>query len=166
MRRITFCAITLIMVLTMVACQHMAEGTVKKALNRQAVAMLTDGRLHVILVGSGGPINNTKRVSTCTAVIAGGEFILVDVGPGSIRNADLQNLPLGSLSSVLLTHFHSDHIAELGEANFQSWVNGRQKKLEVCGPEGVEKVVEGFSQAYELDARYRIEHHGEAVMPP
>ena len=166
MRRITFCAITLIMVLTMVACQHMAEGTVKKALNRQAVAMLTDGRLHVILVGSGGPINNTKRVSTCTAVIAGGEFILVDVGPGSIRNADLQNLPLGSLSSVLLTHFHSDHIAELGEANFQSWVNGRQKKLQVYGPEGVEKVVQGFTQAYELDARYRIEHHGEAVMPP
>jgi ribonuclease Z len=166
MRRFIFCVIILMAALNIVACQHMIEGTVKKALNRQAVGMLNDGRMHVILVGSGGPINNTRRVSTCTAVIAGGEFLLVDVGPGSIRNADLQNLPLGSLSGVLLTHFHSDHITELGEANFQSWVNGRQKKLEVYGPEGVEKVVQGFSQAYELDSQYRIEHHGEAVMPP
>ena len=127
--------------------------------------MLTDGKLHIILVGSGGPMNNTKRVSSSTAIIAGGEFLLVDVGPGSVRNADLQNLPLAALSSVLLTHFHSDHIAELAEANFQSWVYGRQKKMEVYGPEGVEKVVQGFTQAYELDTQYRIEHHGEAVMP-
>jgi ribonuclease Z len=166
MKRTVFFVVMSVLVLVPCACQRMMEGIVEKALNRQAVEMLTDGRLHVILVGSGGPMNNTARVSSCTAVIAGGEFLLVDVGPGSIRNADLQNLPLGALSGVLLTHFHSDHISDLGEANFQSWVNGRQKALEIHGPEGVEKVVGGFTQAYELDTLYRIAHHGEDVMPP
>ena len=165
MRRSVFMVMMSMLVLIPCACQRMMEGIVEKALNRQAVEMLTDGRLHVILVGSGGPMNNTARVSSCTAVIAGGEFLLVDVGPGSIE-MDLQNLPLGALSAVLLTHFHSDHIADLGEANFQSWVNGRQKKMEVYGPEGVDRVVRGLTRAYELDTLYRIAHHGEAVMPP
>jgi ribonuclease Z len=118
------------------------------------------------MVGSGGPMNNAKRLPTSTAIIAGGEFILVDVGPGTWRNADLLDLPLGNLSAIFLTHFHSDHIGDLGEANFGSWVAGRQKSLEVYGPEGVDKIVQGFALAYELDVHYRIAHHGEAVMPP
>ena len=91
---------------------------------------------------------------------------MVDAGPGTIRNADLRNLPLANLTSVLVTHFHSDHIGDLGEANFQSWAAGRQKRLEIYGPKGVEKIVQGFTLAYELDTQYRIAHHGESVMPP
>ena len=166
MRRILLFVIALIMSLEISSCKQDMEKEVINTLARQSVGMLTDSRLHVILVGSGGPINNVRRVSSSTAVIAGGGFYLVDVGPGSIRNADLQNLPLGALSGVLLTHFHSDHIAELGEANFQSWANGRYQKMEVYGPEGVEKVVGGFIQAYDFDTNYRIVHHGEDVMPP
>ena len=70
MRKITNIIILSVMVMTFTACQNIIEGTVKKGLNRQTVEMLTDGKLHVFLVGSGGPMNNTERVSTCTAVIA------------------------------------------------------------------------------------------------
>ena len=102
-----------------------------------------------------------------TAVIAGGEFIMVDTGPGTVRNALLQRLPMGNLSAVFLTHFHSDHIADLGEANMYSWVQGNRKnRLEVFGPPGVEKVVEGYALAYEQDSLYRTAHHGEDVAPP
>ena len=101
-----------------------------------------------------------------TAVIAGGEFILVDTGPGTVRKALIQRLPMGNLSAVFLTHFHSDHIADLGEANMYSWVQGnRKKRLEVFGPPGVEKVVRGYALAYEQDSVYRTAHHGEDVAP-
>ena len=110
--------------------------------------ILKDGKLHAFLLGSGGPINNDKRVASSIAVIAGGEFILFDVGPGSYRNVDLLRLPSQNLSAIFLTHFHSDHIGDLGEANMLSWVNGRDKPLEVYGPIGVEKVVDGFEMAY------------------
>ena len=125
--------------------------------------ILKDGRLHIFLLGSGGPINNKLRVAPSIAVIANGEFILVDVGPGSYRNLDVLRLPAAHLSAIFLTHFHSDHIGDLGEANVLSWANGRKKALEIYGPEGVEKVVNGFIMAYELDKEYRFTHHGEEV---
>jgi ribonuclease Z len=38
--------------------------------------------------------------------------------------------------------------------------------LEVFGPKGVEKVVKGYTLAYEQDSHYRTAHHGEEVAPP
>lgn len=126
--------------------------------------ILKDGRLHIFLLGSGGPINNNLRVAPSIAVIANGEFVLFDVGPGSYRNLDVLRLPAAHLSAIFLTHFHSDHIGDLGEANVLSWASGRKKALEIYGPEGVEKVVNGFVMAYELDKDYRYVHHGEEVL--
>lgn len=123
-------------------------------------------KMHVFLVGSGGPIPNPKRVSSCIAIIAGGEFILVDVGAGSRRTLAGLRLPVKNLSAVFLTHFHSDHIGDLGQTNMNSFAQGRDHKLEVYGPEGVEKVVDGFNLAYELDTAYRVAHHGPDVINP
>jgi len=128
--------------------------------------LLKDGKLHIFLLGSGGPINNEKRVTSSIALIANGEFVLFDVGPGTYRNADLMRLPVTQLSAIFLTHFHSDHIGDLGEANMMSWASGRSKPIEVYGPEGVEKVVDGFKMAYEFDTGYRIAHHGKEIVPP
>jgi ribonuclease Z len=133
--------------------------------NQPDATLLTDGQLHVVLVGTGSPLADATRAQACTAVIAGGEFLLIDVGPGAVRKAMTGNLPLQNLSAVLLTHFHSDHIGELGEAVVQSWIAGRTKKLEVYGPPGVEKVVAGFAQAYAFDTDYRVAHHSETHMP-
>jgi ribonuclease Z len=66
---------------------------------------------------------------------------------------------------VLLTHFHSEHIGDLGELNLQTWAGGRPGPLPVYGGPGVEQVVEGFNHAYRLDQGYRTAHHSERVMP-
>jgi len=127
--------------------------------------MLTDGQLHVVLIGTGSPLPDATRAQACTAIIAGGEFVLVDTGSGSWRKVAMTNLPAQNLSAVLLTHFHSDHIGDLGEALVQSWVAGRSHKLNVYGPPGVEQVVAGFAQAYSLDTDYRVLHHSDEFMP-
>ena len=128
-------------------------------------ALLNDGQLHVVLCGTGSPLPDPTRAQACTAIIAGGEFVLVDTGSGSWRKVAINNLPAQNLSAILLTHFHSDHIGDLGEALMQSWAAGRNHKLEVYGPPGVEQVVAGFGQAYSLDTGYRVQHHGEEWMP-
>ncbi|MBX9600443.1 MAG: MBL fold metallo-hydrolase [Bryobacteraceae bacterium] len=92
-------------------------------------------------------------------------MILLDSGPGSWRNIAVANLPAGALTAVFLTHYHSDHMGGLGEAMTQSWIAGRAQPLEVYGPAGVERVVNGFVEAYALDASYRTEHHTEQYMP-
>jgi len=128
-------------------------------------SLLSDGQMHVVLCGTGSPLPDPARASACVAVIAGGEFVLIDTGPGSSRKVASNNLPLQAISAILLTHFHSDHIGDLGETLMQSWAAGRAKPLEVYGPPGVERVVAGFGQAYAQDTNYRVAHHGEPIMP-
>jgi ribonuclease Z len=82
-----------------------------------------------------------------------------------VENLVLWGIPLSKIGGVLLTHFHSDHIGDLGELQLQTWAGGRAKPLEVYGGPGVETVVAGFNEAYRLDQGYRTGHHGEKVMP-
>ena len=75
--------------------------------------------------------------------------------------------PPGQVSGVFLTHFHSDHIADLGELMLQRWAgSAATAPLPIYGPQGVDQVVAGFQAAYALDRGYRIAHHGPTVMPP
>jgi ribonuclease Z len=128
--------------------------------------LLDDGAMHVVLCGTGSPLPDPDRAAACTAILAGGRMYLVDVGPGSWENVQTWRLPRARLAGVLLTHFHSDHIGDLGETVMQSWVAGRETPLAVYGPPGVLRVTEGFRLAYGLDSTYRIAHHGGDVMPP
>ncbi len=165
MSNTVYLLLVIMMVMGLSSCEKILEYGVKKQMTATRTEMLTDGDLHVVLIGTGGPMPNKERQSTAVAVIAGGEFIMLDTGPGAARNANLQNLPLGNLSAVFLTHYHSDHIADFGEVNMYSWVQGRKKSLEVYGPKGLDKVVRGYTLAYEQDSVYRTEHHGQFVAP-
>jgi ribonuclease Z len=98
-------------------------------------------------------------------VFAAGRFWIVDTGPGSWNRLALWRVDGKRIGAVLYTHFHSDHIGELGEFNLQTWAAGRPEPLRVFGPPGVERVVAGFAEAYALDTRYRIAHHGAEFLP-
>jgi ribonuclease Z len=144
----------------------MVNSIATKSMAADSIADLPDG-LHVALCGSGSPLPDPRRASACTAVIAGKNFYVVDTGPGSERKLELMKLNPGKVKAVLLTHFHSDHIGDLGELMLKRWSGGpRKTPLDVFGPIGVETVVKGFDQAYSLDNEYRIMHHGPDTMPP
>jgi len=151
-------------------CDRVQSFFVERAASRGLAAdrtdLLEDGKLHVVFCGTGSPVADADRAGPCTAVLAGGHFFLVDTGQSSWRNIALWRLPRAHLDGVLLTHFHSDHIGELGEATVQSWISGRTGPLAVYGPPGVEQVVDGFRQAYGFDTQYRVAHHGVEAMPP
>lgn len=142
------------------------ERAAQRVLEGDRDELLDDGALHVVLCGTGSPLPDPERAAACTAIIAGGRMFLVDVGPGSWENVQTWRLPRAALAGVFLTHFHSDHIGDLGETVMQSWVAGRAVPLAVYGPPGVRRVTEGFRLAYGLDSTYRIAHHGGDVMPP
>lgn len=122
--------------------------------------------LSVLFCGTGSPLPDTARGGPCTLIAAGGKYYLVDAGIDSARNLMLWRVKLEKVEAVLVTHFHSDHIGELGEIRLQTWVAGRKAPLAVYGPPGVEQVVGGFNQAYALDASYRTKHHGADMLPP
>jgi ribonuclease Z len=136
-----------------------------RAMGADPLGALPDG-LHVGLCGSGSPMPDPTRAGPCTVVVAGRRIYVVDVGEGSVKNLALMNLPPARVTALLITHFHSDHIADLGELMLQHWAGGAtQSPLPVYGPTGVDRVVQGFEAAYTLDEGYRIAHHGPKVVP-
>jgi len=156
--------------LALASCDRLQQRLIQRGAERAAQGdrqdWLSDGGLHVVLCGTGSPLPDLERAGSCAAVIAGERLFLVDVGLGSWENVQLWRLPRQKLAGVFLTHFHSDHIGELGEVVLQSWLAGRQDPLPVYGPPGVDQVVSGFQQAYALDTGYRITHHGREILPP
>lgn len=128
--------------------------------------LFDDQALRVVLCGTSAPFPDAMRAKSCTAVIIKGRAYLVDVGPGSVNELMLMGFPLDRVAGVFLTHYHSDHIGDLGELRFQSWAAGRAAPLPLYGPEGVETVAAGFNQAFSLDDTYRTAHHGPVIMPP
>ncbi len=126
----------------------------------------TDGALRVLLCGTASPMPHATRAKACVAVFAGEHFWIVDTGPGSWNRLGLWQIDGRHVGGILLTHFHSDHIGDLGEFNLQTWVAGRPGPLAVYGGPGVERVVNGFSEAYALDNGYRTAHHGADLMVP
>ena len=133
---------------------------------RPQPVLAQNDELAVLFCGTGSPLPDKSRGGPCTMIAAGDRLYLVDAGIDSARNLMLWRVPLKKIQGVLVTHFHSDHIGELGEIRLQTWVAGRKVPLAVYGPPGVEQVVGGFNQAYALDASYRTKHHGADMLPP
>jgi ribonuclease Z len=125
-----------------------------------------EGGMRVFMCGTSSPLPVPDRAQACVAVLVGERLFIVDAGARSPNVASLGGLPLERLESILLTHFHSDHISAIPDFNLMSWVAGRPAPLQVVGPEGVERVVNGFNSAYELDRGYRVAHHGAELLPP
>jgi len=132
---------------------------------RTNTAPLAANALSIAIAGSSAPLPSASRAKANVVVFAAGRFWVVDCGPESVENMVLWRIPLSEVAGVLLTHYHSDHIGDLGELQLQTWAGGRTQPLAVYGGPGVESVVAGFNTAYRLDQGYRTAHHGEKVMP-
>lgn len=144
------------------------EAAIKQSISRGLIrSNFEDDALHVITTGTGAPLPDPARVGPQTVVIAGDQQLVFDTGPGSTRQLALTGVNIGAVNALFLTHYHSDHISDLGELMLLHWTSvGATEPLQIYGPTGVEEVVAGFIAAYQLDRGYRIDHHGEEVTPP
>ena len=131
------------------------------------MAELPDG-LHVAICGAGAPLPDPKRSGPCVAVMAGERLYIVDAGGGSSRVLARMRVPIGRITAVLLTHYHSDHIDGLGALELQRWANAAATEpVPVMGPgPDVHAVVDGINLAYGSSRAARVAHHGAGIVPP
>jgi len=144
------------------------EARVRDNLERSeetAAELLRPDAITVVTCGSGSAFPS-DRVQACTAVFVDGLFLLFDAGDGAERSMERLLFPVDEVDAVFLTHFHSDHIADVGEVISRSWILGRRDPLPVYGGEAVSRVVDGFNAIYALDDNYRVVHHGGEILPP
>ena len=125
--------------------------------------------IEVTLLGTGSPIPDARRAGPSTLVRAGDQTFLVDCGRGVLMRTAALGVGANAISALLLTHLHSDHIADLGDVLISRWVSNfapNQPPLPIIGPPGTAEVVENTLKAFGPDIGYRIAHHADLTAPP
>ena len=118
--------------------------------------------MKVTLLGTGSPLPSATCAGPSTLVQAAGQNIVVDAGRGVIMRLVGAMCPPPLVSAVLLTHLHSDHICDLNDIVTTRWVaSPAATPLEVYGPVGTRRMVDGLLAMLALDEGYRLEHHDD-----
>jgi ribonuclease BN (tRNA processing enzyme) len=119
----------------------------------------------LIILGSGTPNPDPERSGSAYAVIVDDTPYLIDFGPGIIRSAaalspawggEIKGASVENLEHAFLTHIHSDHSAGLSDLLLTPWVMGRENRLQLFGPPGLEKMALSILDAYQEDIDYRV----------
>lgn len=74
--------------------------------------------MQVTILGSGTAVPVPGRFPSGVLVEAGDQKILVDIGPGVLRRLAETGVGLEEITCVLLTHYHTDHTADVAALLF------------------------------------------------
>ena len=119
----------------------------------------------LVILGSGTPNPNPERGGSAYAVIVDNTPYLVDFGPGTIRSfaalmpawgGGMKEMDVTKIEHAFLTHIHSDHTTGLSDLLLTPWIMGRENKLNLYGPKGLEKMAGSLLDAYADDIDYRM----------
>ena len=119
----------------------------------------------LVILGSGTPNPNPERGGSAYAVIVDNTPYLVDFGPGAIRSfaalmpawgGGMKEMDVTKIEHAFLTHIHSDHTTGLSDLLLTPWIMGRENKLNLYGPKGLEKMAGSLLDAFADDIDYRV----------
>lgn len=99
----------------------------------------------VCLPGTGGMIPLENRWLTCCWVEYQGNAILIDCGEGTQIALKSAGCKLSHLDTLLITHFHADHIAGLPGLLLSLGNTGKTTPLTIVGPKGLNQVVSALT---------------------
>jgi ribonuclease Z len=123
--------------------------------------------MKITLLGTGSPLPDPNRAGPATLVQDEGTNLLFDCGRGVLMRLAAAMVSVTSLSAVLLTHLHSDHITDLNDVITSHWIMGQgPTTLRVYGPPTTAQVVERTLAALEHDVKYRLDHHDDLTYAP
>ncbi|MGY5853723.1 MAG: MBL fold metallo-hydrolase [Candidatus Thorarchaeota archaeon] len=111
----------------------------------------------IVLLGTGTPNPDPKRVGPSVAIIVDKSVYLVDFGPGVVRRAVEAGITPSQLTYAFLTHLHSDHTSGYADLILTPAVVGRNVPLNVYGPKGLKSMTNHILAAYEEDIKERID---------
>lgn len=103
-----------------------------------------EGSLSVMVLGSGGPqIQDSGRASAGYLIFVDGQpYAIMDAGSGTFKSLGMSGAHIGQVNTVLLSHMHIDHVADLPGIikgiYFDGQLQGQQHTapIDVYGPAG------------------------------
>jgi ribonuclease BN (tRNA processing enzyme) len=97
--------------------------------------------MKLTLCGTAAGPFTAQRASSGYVLQSDGHTIMLDCGPGSLRNALAAGIALRDIEAIVLSHLHEDHCFDLGAFALQA-MYGRFERLPVIyGPPGAREIV-------------------------
>ncbi|MFA9458105.1 MBL fold metallo-hydrolase [Halalkalibacter sp. AB-rgal2] len=89
--------------------------------------------MKVTIIGFWGAYPEKNAATSCYLLEQNDFHLLIDCGSGAL--AQLQNyLPLHSLDGLILSHYHHDHIADIGSLQYSMLINNQLHKSSTLFP--------------------------------
>ena len=103
--------------------------------------------MRITFLGTGSAMPTGERFQTGLAVQADGRTLLVDCGCGVLHRLEQSGIGYEAISTVLLTHHHLDHIADLFPLMKARWLAGAEH-LEIVGPQGTKALIDDLLEVH------------------
>lgn len=115
--------------------------------------------MRVTFLGTGAAMPSGRRAQTGLLLETENDCLLVDCGSGVLNALTRTDAGYEGVSTVLLTHHHLDHVADLLPLMKARWLAGKEH-LEVVGPRGTKELLDGLLEVHEymqgrIDLRVR-----------
>jgi ribonuclease Z len=119
--------------------------------------------IRITLLGTGGPELSVDRMGAATLIEAGPETLLFDAGRGVMQRLYECGVKINSVTKVIFTHLHSDHIEGLPNLWITPWfLLGRKTRMEFHGPLGTAEMLDGMRKFLGRDVVVRAEEGAPA----
>jgi len=118
--------------------------------------------VRLCVLGSGGIEPDPQRSGPAYLVDSGRLKILLDLGPGALRQLARAGTPADGVSVLCLTHRHPDHHAELWLLLQLLRTHGRRQALSLLAPEIFAEYLEffaGWGRDHRVELPFNLDRH-------
>jgi len=107
--------------------------------------------MQITILGSGTSIPLSDRASPSIMLRVNDKIIILDMGPGTLRQLSRAGIDNSKIDHILLTHFHPDHTADLIHFLFVTRnpnIFDKRKPFLISGAFGLKTLIQNLQQAY------------------
>lgn len=115
--------------------------------------------LRVVFLGTGGSVPTQKRGLPAILIQRQNEQLMFDCGEGVQRQMMKAKGGFHRKMKVFITHMHGDHLLGLPGLMQTMAMLGRDKKLEICGPPGLGRFLDGIKETVQFVLTFPVEVH-------
>ena len=115
--------------------------------------------MQILFLGTSSMVPTKERNQSGILISYGSEGILIDCGEGMQRQLKVAGAKLTSITKILISHWHGDHVLGLPGLIQSMSATGYEKTLRIYGPVGTKKFMENMFGVFVFDRRIDLKVH-------
>jgi ribonuclease Z len=115
--------------------------------------------IRVIFLGTAGSVPTPERSLPAVLIQRQNEQLMFDCGEGVQRQMIKAKVGFHKKMKIFISHMHGDHVLGLPGLLQTMALMDRQKKVEIYGPEGIKRFLEGTREVLQFALTFPVEIH-------